>query len=161
MMKYENATIEDIKQLLPLCRRFQLESWQNFADFDYDLMDDWLAERIADHQSYVGIARNNGFMEQKDAVSRDIAGCLIGMAFTFPYSTTLVAGDYLWYVHPKFRGGMTGVRLLKNFEIWAKDKGAVRLIGGATSGIASKRTADLMQHIGFKAFGALAEKELR
>jgi hypothetical protein len=56
---------------------------------------------------------------------------------------------------------MTGVRLLKNFEIWAKDKGAVRLIGGATSGIASKRTADLMQHIGFKAFGALAEKELR
>ena len=82
------------------------------------------------------------------------------MVYYYPYSNTLVAADYIWYVIPKYRGGMIGVRLMKMFEEWAKGVGAVSVTTGSTSGIKSERGAKLLQRLGYNPVGMIMEKEL-
>ena len=113
-------------------------------------MQQWVTERIDTDDSEIFTAWDNNLL----------VGCLVGMAYYYPYSKTLVAGDYIWYVVPEYRGGMIGVRLMKMFEEWARGVGAVNICTGATSGINSERGALLLQRLGYSPVGLSMQKEL-
>jgi len=49
---------------------------------------------------------------------------------------------------------------MKMFEDWARDVGAVQILTGATSGINSKRSAALLERLGFVPTGASLYKDL-
>ena len=148
--QYCVAEIPDVPEVVELCARFHKESWQVFADFDYDKMTSWIVEKVRNEEDQIFLAKKHG----------EVIGVLIGMIFSFPYSNTLVGGDYIWYVVPQERGGIAGVRLMKMFEAWAKENGAVRIMTGATSGIASNRAARLMMRLGFEPMGSFMQKEI-
>ena len=149
-LNYRLARFTDAHRVVDLCKMFHGESWQRFADFDFDRMLQWVTERIDTDDSDIFTAWDNNLL----------VGCLIGMAHYYPYSKTLVAGDYIWYVVPEYRGGMIGVRLMRMFEEWAR--GVVQLIycTGATSGINSERGALLLQRLGYTPLGMTMQKEL-
>ena len=50
-----------------------------------------------------------------------IAGCITTNAFD---ASQRVASEMMWYVSKSYRGGTMGMRLLKDYEIWAKKQGA-------------------------------------
>ena len=149
-LEYRLATERDVPAVTDLCEEFHGVSYQRSVPFDWDVMGDWVSDRIGDDGSLVA-----------GAWSGDrLVGSVIGLTFVPPYSNRVVAGDYIWYVRPEYRGGMTGVRLLRMFENWALDAGAVQILTGATSGIKSERAALLLERLGFVPTGTSMYKDL-
>jgi GNAT superfamily N-acetyltransferase len=149
-LRYKVARYIDAAEVTEICKMFHAESWQRFAKFDFDKMQQWIEERIDMDDSDIFTAWDNDLL----------VGCLVGMAYYYPYSKTLVAGDYIWYVIPEYRGGMIGVRLMKMFEEWARGVGAANICTGATSGINSERGALLLQRLGYSPVGLSMQKDL-
>lgn len=60
-----------------------------------------------------------------------ITGSLGGLLFPDPNDGELVAQEMFWYVSEQSRKSLDGVRLMLNFESWAKVMGAKRIIMAA------------------------------
>ncbi len=148
--EYRVARFTDAHRVVDLCAKFHGESYQRFADFDFAKMYEWVVARIDAEDSEVFTCW----------CGDDLVGGLIGMAYCYPYSNTLVAGDYLWYVVPKHRGGMVGVRLMKMFEEWARDIGVQHISTGATSGISNERSGALLARLGYTPLGMTMQKDI-
>jgi GNAT superfamily N-acetyltransferase len=149
-LEYRLAAQLDAIAVTDLCEEFHGLSYQRSVPFDWDIMVEWVSDRIDDDGSLVlGCWRGS-----------DLVGCVIGLTFVPPYSERVVAGDFIWYVKPKHRGGMVGVRLMKMFEDWAVDAGAAQILTGATSGIKSERGAALLERLGFVPTGTSVYKDL-
>jgi len=149
-LEYRLATQLDAIAVTDLCEEFHGASYQKTVPFDWDIMVEWVSDRIDDDGSLVLGAWSGS----------DLVGCVIGLTFVPPYSERVVAGDYIWYVRPEYRGGMVGVRLMKMFEDWAVDAGAAQILTGATSGIKSERGAALLERLGFVPTGTSVYKDL-
>jgi len=148
-MEYSTATVDDSLDVTHIWRRFQRESSQSYVDFDWDKAHEQVLSWIKDKDWEIFLAWKG----------RILCGVLIGAVTTYPYSKALIAGDYIWYIIPESRGGMTGVRLMRMMEKWAKGRGAVVMETGATSGI-ENRAAGLMERLGFSPVGMLMRKGL-
>jgi len=148
--KYREASSLDAAAVTDLAQQFHSQSYQRVIDFNWDKMCDWVDDRICSDDSLV-LGCWSG---------KDLAGCIIGMTFQHPYSDTLVAGDYIWYVKPEYRGGMIGVRLMRIFEDWARDAGASQILTGATSGVNTERGAALLARLGYVSAGTLTYKDV-
>ena len=143
IVDYCIGTSKDVPELTEVLKNFYKESCQSFAEFDDAKMQKWLTDVVNNKDFGVFLAKEDN----------EIFGVLIGMLHRFPFTDTLVAGDYYWYVLPEKRGGMAAIRLMKWFEAWAKHMGAVRLMTAATSGIKTDRAQQLMQRLGFEPVG--------
>ena len=149
-LEYRLATERDVPAVTDLCQEFHGLSYQRSVPFDWDVMGDWVSDRVSDSGSLVAGAWSGS----------DLVGSVIGLTFVPPYSNRVVAGDYIWYVKPEYRGGMTGVRLMRMFENWALDVGAVQILTGATSGIKIERGAALLERLGFVPSGTTLYKDV-
>lgn len=149
-LEYRVARYGDAPDVVDACASFHAESWQSFADFDADKMYQWIVERIDSDDSEIFTAWDEG----------KLSGALVGLVFCYPYSNTLVAGDYIWYVARKYRGGMTGVRLMRMYEEWARGVGAVNITTGVTSGIRIERGAQLLSRLGYSPAGMIMQKDV-
>ena len=149
-LEYRLATQFDAIAVTDLCEEFHGLSYQRSVPFDWDIMVEWVSDRIDDDGSLVLGAWSGS----------DLVGCVIGLTFVPPYSERVVAGDFIWYVRPEYRGGMVGVRLLRMFEDWAVGAGAAQILTGATSGIKSERGAALLERLGFVPTGTSVYKDL-
>jgi len=148
-MDYSTATAADSLDVTSIWKRFQEESSQSYVDFDWDKAHEQVLSWIGDEDWEIFLARKG----------RELCGTLIGAVTTYPYSKALIAGDYIWYIIPESRGGMTGVRLMRMMESWARDRGAVSMETGSTSGI-DNRANGLMERLGFSPVGMLMRKGL-
>lgn len=148
-MEYSTATVDDSLDVTHIWRRFQRESSQSYVDFDWDKAHEQVLSWIKDENWEIFLAWKG----------RILCGVLIGAVTTYPYSKALIAGDYIWYIIPESRGGMTGVRLMRMMEKWARDRGAVSMETGSTSGI-DNRANGLMERLGFSPVGMLMRKGL-
>jgi len=148
-MDYSTATVDDSLDVTHIWRRFQQESSQSYVDFDWDKAHEQVLSWIEDKDWEIFLAWKG----------RILCGVLIGAVTTYPYSRALIAGDYIWYIIPESRGGMTGVRLMRMMETWARDRGAVSMETGSTSGV-ENRAMGLMERLGFSPVGMLMRKGL-
>jgi len=148
-MDYSTATVDDSLDVTHIWRRFQQESSQSYVDFDWDKAHEQVLSWIEDKDWEIFLAWKG----------RILCGVLIGAVTTYPYSRALIAGDYIWYIIPESRGGMTGVRLMRMMEKWARDRGAVSMETGSTSGV-ENRAMGLMERLGFSPVGMLMRKGL-
>ena len=148
-MEYSTATVDDSLDVTHIWRRFQRESSQSYVDFDWDKAHEQVLSWIKDKDWEIFLAWKG----------RILCGVLIGAVTTYPYSKALIAGDYIWYIIPESRGGMTGVRLMRMMESWARNRGAISMETGSTSGI-DNRANGLMERLGFSPVGMLMRKGL-
>lgn len=89
-----------------------------------------------------------------------VVGCFAGYVAAPYFSSDLVGYDLGWYVDRERRGGTSGVRLLLDFEAWAKEQGAKTVILAQSTGIAAQGTARLYSRCGYTLVGACAMKGL-
>lgn len=107
--------IEEIKPLLEM-------HWQEIAN-NRDVI-----PLAPDYTRYEAFERA-GFMTILAARS---AGVLVGYSifFVMPhphYSTTLFAMNDILFVHPAYRGGSAGLRLIRASEVAMKERGATKI----------------------------------
>ena len=80
-----------------------------------------------------------------------LIGALSGSAGPHFHSPAIGASLITWYVLPEHRRRpLVSVKLLQEFRRWAKERGAVRMYVGITSGLDLVRTDKLMKHLGFR-----------
>ena len=95
------------------------------------------------------LAKDNHCLLQAELDGRLIGG-LSGAAGPHFHSPAIGAYLMTWYVLPAHRGSSAAVRLLRAFGRWAKERGAVRMYVGITSGVDMPRTDRLLKRLGFR-----------
>lgn len=76
------------------------------------------------------------------------------------FSHDKVAFDYSFFVHPEHRHGVTAVKLIQAFTMWAKDQGATQIRMGITTAVNVEGTTRLYKALGFHDAGVLFSKEI-
>ena len=133
---------DDILKVIALCRMMHEES----TNYKHMLFS---PERVLE---VILMTVENGYIsviEQGDELIGIMAGCLVQPAF----SRDFMACDYMLYVKPEYRGGMTAFRLVRDYIKWAKERGAKIITVGVTAGIDNSFAIKFYEALGFKQTG--------
>ena len=79
------------------------------------------------------------------------------------YNWRLIATQQMWYVLPEFRGSRAGVRLVRAFEEWARERRCEAIYMGVEHNVANaetERTAHLIGRLGYSMRGTYAVKHI-
>lgn len=116
MCQIRPATHDDIDALLAMGEKFFLFSrFAQFANFDRDTARASITALIGAEVGVCLVAVIDG------EVVGGIVGALAPLWFA---PTCLSATEFAWWVSEEHRGGTAGIKLLRAFEQWAKNKGA-------------------------------------
>ena len=145
-MEIRSLEWADIPAVVDLAKQMHAES--AFSRFEFD--DSKMAAQLTmplthPNQQFCHVAVSDG----------EIVGALFGYVSEFIFGPQLIASDYGWYVLPKARGTSAGVRLLKNFQRWAKDQGASEVSMGVSTDVHKDKTGKLFKKLGYKHVGGL------
>lgn len=143
------AGIDDVDGVVELARRMHGESIYRSIGFN--------AEKFA------GVIREHidtgcVFVAHRSEV---LIGALVGGVCEHLFSNELFGYELGVFVTPECRGGTTAIRLLKAFELWCVEMGAVNIDMGITTGIHTENTGKLYQKLGFIECGKHYRKEIR
>jgi len=143
-IKYEPIQLENIRDVIALGQKMHQES--AYADMPFDI--EMAAQNIFDRiiKSDYGF----GLIAYKDT---NPVGLFAGALATHYFGPAFFAHDFAWYVTPKQRGSSIAIRMLKKFEKWAKDKGALEIHLGVTTGVSPDKTAKMFERMGYKYVG--------
>lgn len=115
-----DARIEDIPQIVLLGEKFYTASHGN-SDIPFDRKD--VTTMLWDN-----IHADQGIMLVEEREGR-IVGMICGVIFTWYFNSKYKSGQELfWYVKPEYRRTTVGVRLIKELEQRAKEKGCTTWI---------------------------------
>lgn len=98
-----------------------------------------------------------GYIPNKAANIEGFMGGVIGNCML---TSDLEAIEALWYIAPKHRGNGAAIRMLKNFEQWAKERGAVRVKMIHLATLNPKAVAKLYDRMGYAKLETAYSKEL-
>lgn len=91
----------------------------------------------------------------------EICGGMLGAAANMLFSETKMAMELALYVQPQFRGGRTGILLVKAFEKWAKEQNCGLMTVGVSAGITDNRAIEFYKRLGFEQHGVSLRREIR
>ncbi len=86
-------------------------------------------------------------------------GGMIGFIAQQYFTQGSAAKDLAIYVQPESRGGMGAVRLVRDFEQWAKAMGATEIYLAQSTGIEIEKTRKWYEALGYKVCGFVTKKE--
>ena len=89
-----------------------------------------------------------------------IIGMFMGYISEWPFGDEYIATDLLVYIDPLYRKGATGLRMLKEFEQWAKEQGVNQLRPGTSVGN-KKQLLSFYRRLGYKTVGYSFLKEVK
>jgi len=82
-----------------------------------------------------------------------IVGALLGLASRHFFSDDITASELAVYVAPDARGGSAAGKLIRQFEGWAAEQGAVDIVLGISTEVHADRTAQLYERLGYTPSG--------
>jgi GNAT superfamily N-acetyltransferase len=141
------ATLADIPELVEGGRR--MHALTRLRHFDYN------AARVA--KAFEGLitqGQNKYVFMVAEGAEKRVVGALIGVLEQHIFSEQLTASIIHFDVLPEVRMGGYGVRLLKAFEGWAKNRAVVEVNFGINSGeIFEENSGAFVQRLGYTASG--------
>lgn len=143
------ATHEDIPRLVELGEEMHKESRFACLPFDEDKVRRLFAHLIESPDGLMIVAEENGV----------VIGGFAGMVHEYYFSRAKLACDFALFVCHEYRGGMAAPRLMKAYIAWAKERGALMIQAGITTGVHVEQTSRLYEKLGFKNAGQLFEME--
>lgn len=149
IVKYDNKYIE---QVLEIAQEIHAASLYTNIDMDKEKLISQL--NLASHmspQTYFRLAVQNDV----------VYGAFLGIISPTFFCSDLIAKDMGWWIKPKFRGSRAAIKLLRDFEAWAKISGAVKVMIGQTGVHDIDKTRKLFEHCGYTVVGYNTAKDLR
>jgi len=134
----------DIAARVALARRAWEEGGDRDLSFDGDMVGRAIERKLERPEKHCALQAERG---------DTVVGVLMGVAAPHYHSPALGASLLSWYVLPEHRGSLAAIKLLHGFRRWARDRGAVRLYAGITSGVDIVRTDRLLKRLGFRVRG--------
>lgn len=136
---------EDIPLMIELGASMHLES--EYAPFEYSRVKcQALGNEIISNDAFCG------FVSESNGV---INGMFIGASWGHYFSDAVLSSDLLLYVDKESRGGLTGLRLIKRYIQWAKDRKVDDIRLGETAGIDREAVNRLYTKLGFTNCGTI------
>jgi len=89
-----------------------------------------------------------------------VLGGFYGCVFRTFFCDEMLAKDMGWWVTEDARGGLAAIKLLADFEGWAKEKGARKCMIGQSGVENIETTAKLFMHCGYTFTGYNTAKDL-
>lgn len=144
-----SADVKTIDDIVALGHEFNKALGESVS-FDF-----WKAEELValaaaeDSDYYLAVLKE----EEK------VVGLLGGALHNPLFSTTTLAIELLWYVQPEYRGSIKAVKMVKEFEAWAKSQGAtmITMIAQEDSG---SDPSKVYERLGYKLTERTFTKEL-
>jgi len=115
----------------------------------------WCAPKVTGLLDWL-LASDDGLVLVAEAGGA-IVGGFLGMVEDHWCSRARVATDFALYVVPEHRGSTVAARLLGAYITWARDRGAVLVQAGITTGVHVEATSRLYERMGFQRVGNLFE----
>ena len=152
-MSVRRAEKKDVKTLVELGKLMHKESVYAKYDFDEQYILHY-GEHMVENPDNFGVF----LAEDKEGeVTALVAGFINQMYFN---PDVKIAYDFLLYVHPEKRGGMSAVRVMRAYEKWAKEVGACEISMGITAGIDDEKAHNFYRGLGYEPKGSYLNKEL-
>jgi len=143
------ATEADLSALVEMGRSMHAES-PRFRHLDFS------AEKAARFAlALISSPEGRAVIAEKDG---HIVGMFLGFVTEHYFGGDRMASDLALYVVPEERGGTAGVRLIKDFEGWARETGAVECVIGVNTGLTVERTKGLLEKMGYAMSGVTMRK---
>lgn len=134
----------DIPETVELARKFVEESAFSRFQFSHEKMAANLSLAVTHpHIAFCHVVEHEG----------RLVGALVGYISEFFFGPDLIASDSGWFILPEYRGSRSAVKLLKNFEKWAKANGAKEVAMGVSTDVSPEKTGALLQKLGYKHVG--------
>lgn len=145
IVEYRNANADDIPHLVSMALRFieNSEYHKRFAKNPASI-ESLISRLIEGNEGLLRISERNGV----------ITGMIGACAYLHPWSGEWIAGELFWWVEPQHRGH--GIRLLRQAEQWADDKGCVRFQMIAPN----DRVASVYKALGYSKLEECYQKDL-
>jgi GNAT superfamily N-acetyltransferase len=112
MITLERLKVYDIEQTIDLAVKFN-KVYGMVEQISKDKIRRMLESSLVYDKSYFAIV-----MKDDDKV----VGALVGFSAEHPYYDVVMASELGWYVEEDYRGKLTGIQMLKEFELWAKEE---------------------------------------
>lgn len=149
-MIIRDATFFDVPEILKLADVYIREEVEPLGYHSAS----WNAEMMA-HNLMQSINSEGDFVQ---VITCD--GSVIGYLWAAthclgPWTPTLVASDYLFYITPESRGSIAAYKLIKSYKAWALGLGCVEVRLSVASGINQERTSKLYSRLGFDLFASV------
>ena len=140
-MIIKKATLDDLKDIITMARAFHQESEAR----KFTLTE----ERIKELTALI-ISTGLAILAVKDGESIGMMGAMLQKNVFFD---ELMAGDYLIYVKPEYRGSEAAQLMVDEYIRWAKSYGAKCIGIDIESGINDERALNFYNKMGFKTTG--------
>ncbi len=134
----------DIERMIKLGRSMHAESIAHDIPFSEERLRQLGVNALLDGSGYCLL------LIESEA---DLQGFLVGQAGPHLFSDAIGATCSLFYVQPRYRGGLSAVKLLHAFRRWAVVQGAVRLYVPIASGVRLAQTDRFLSRLGFQLSG--------
>ena len=147
--------VPDDRQLLDTVRlgaaMWHESSVYGHMEQDVDLMIEHAYNVRADQESsFLNVAVLDG----------ETVGFFTGGLSPYGFHRQTFAYDRLFFVTPDKRGGRAARALITAFEVWARQRGAARILLGITTGTRTDATEKFYNKMGYNTVGVLTMKEL-
>jgi hypothetical protein len=127
--------------LMKLAREMHAESVLSAIRLDEDKLRSQLALAISNPHVYLRLWLHEG----------EVVGGLWGFLAEPYWTTDRIAYDRAWFMTR--RGSLSAVRLLRDFERWAREMGARWIMPGQTTGVRVDETRELFCKLGYSVIG--------
>lgn len=143
-----SATLADVPALVELGRAMHAESprWQGL---------EYVPEKVAEFFAIL-VGSPRGFVRVVD-VGGLIVGGIVAAASEHWFSNSLTAFEIAVFVEPAHRGGMSAVRLLKEYRAWAEGLKCYPITAGISTLINQDPTIRLYELVGMRQVGPIME----
>jgi hypothetical protein len=145
--------MEDYEQLNELGRWFQENSaYAKCGWSEKKFKSIYTSSLKEDSPYFVRVAEEDG----------DISGVFFGLITEYFFSNEKIAMDQVVCFHPEKRKnvGKSLIRMFKEFESWAKERGAHECCIGVTSEIAGDGYEKLIERVGYRNVGSVYKREV-
>lgn len=137
------VTPDRIDECIELGARMHAESAFSFLDYNRNKLREMVQFYIESPNHFANMKLQNG----------EVVGMLFGYVSEYYFGRDKIACDILWYVAPEHRGSTIGVRLLKEFEEWARLKGVKEVCIGISTNVDTGKTGNMLERLNFNHVG--------
>ena len=115
--KVREATHEDIFELLMLAYEFSKEGPDHFKPFEKDVVEERLTGAIDNEDFLVLVLEVNG----------EVQGLIVGVCMAPWMMSQPFAVELAWFVRKSARDGRGAIKLVRDYESWAKSRGVTKV----------------------------------
>lgn len=149
-IKIRQATLLDLLSLAPLAQAYAQEA-EGHDNHPFDL------EAALNSTALTILSEDGCFLLAHKG--NEVVGFLWGHSHALPWSKTKIAFDTMLYVTPSSRKTSVAYRLLKEWEVWAKEHGAIEVQISIASGIHEDSSVSFFRKMGYSYIGRQYRKE--